>query len=548
MLAIIAAAVIFVVGGRYFGETPGDYGLIRPTAYTAESFRISSVSAGSSLADAGIRPQQMAHWAHWDFQTRATVLAPFAGSSVDLQTSDGRVVRLVAHAADRWNSPAVLTIVRLSFLVVAGFLALRRWERRAVRSLVYFLSSFGIALGLPNSNPVISSGFSYLVFDYGSVVLLGCAGAAAADFSAYFSGIPSRNELWVARAAIAVVIVANIAGVPIQLLSVGSNRPLGVSQISLILVPFALALAALVIGFLEARGPERSRRLWIALILGIGLLGPVIDVSVTAVFGYQSTVDQVTLLTVTLIPLGLAYVILRHRLIDVGFVLNQAAIYAGVSIVVVGVVVIVEALLSQYVTNVSHITSTSVQLAVALGLGISINAIHKRVEQVVDRAFFRERYAAEAALETFATDAGFITDPLTLLERCTDEVERHARASAVGIWLNDKAGVYTFRAGDFAPQNVVDPNDPAIVAMRARRVTVNLDDVDSGLPGVLAFPMLSGGELLGVLVCGGKRNEEDYAPDERRTIGQVAASVGHAWSALRVKELERELGRVTSSI
>ena len=67
------------------------------------------------------------------------------------------------------------------------------------------------------------------------------------------------------------------------------------------------------------------------LIIGVGISGPTLDFVVSAFVGYNPNVDQFALLTVAIIPVGLAYVILRHRLIDVGFVLNQAAVYAGVS-------------------------------------------------------------------------------------------------------------------------------------------------------------------------------------------------------------------------
>ena len=543
VLTAILAAIAFTIGGAYVGLTPGTYG-IGLSGVTSPSFHVESVPPNSSLSDTGLRAGDAVRWQRWDFHARADILEPLVGTTANLVTADGRVVRLVARPGPRQNLPLHLIVVKLSFLLVAALLLLRRWQQRAVRSLVYFLTALGIALGLANANPEISPEFSYILFFYGSAMLFVLAGASAADFSAYFSGTPDDLERWLARLAVVTAILAAVVNTPIELLVSSHNERLGAVQRLLLLAPFVFALATIICGYVTARKQERSRRLWILVIVGTGILGPLIDMAVMAMIGYQPLVDQLTLLTVAVIPVGLAYVILRHRLIDVGFVLNQAAIYAGVSIVVVGAVAIVEALISQYLTNVNHITSTSVQLVVALGLGISLNAIHKRVEHVVDRAFFRERYAAEAALQSFSFDAGFIDDPSALLERCVQEVERHAKASSAGVWLREDSGAYVLREGTLGKGVSADVNDPAIVAMRARRVVVDLDAVDSVLPGILAFPMLSSGELLGVLVCNAKRNEENYAPDERRTIAQVATSVGHAWSALRVKELERELERL----
>jgi GAF domain-containing protein len=203
--------------------------------------------------------------------------------------------------------------------------------------------------------------------------------------------------------------------------------------------------------------------------------------------------------------------------------------------------VIVETLLSNYVQTASHVTSTAVQLAVALVLGFSINAIHKRVEHFVDRVLFRARHAAQAALHAFSLDAAYITEGSLLLERCVHVVRQNVRATSAAILLHDSSDDYIMAAGDFSESVRVDPNDPVVLAMRARHVVVDLPLAGSALPGVIAFPLVSSGELIGILVCAGKADLETYAPDERASLAEVAAAVAHALRTLRIKDLEREV-------
>jgi GAF domain-containing protein len=484
-------------------------------------------------------------WAEWNFHTRAALLAPMVGTRLVLVRESGQRVTLVAHPDKKRALPATIVLIKVLFLLVAGLLALRRWENRAVRSLIAFLFSFGFSLAFSGSNPVGSSELSFVLFDLGSFVLLVGAAAAAADFSVRFSASPSAAQLLFARGTIASAAIVIVMALAVQLLSVGGQTLHKVVELFIVL-PFALAVATLVAGYVSARGAERSRRLWVLAIIGVGLLGPAIDVLLTAVWGYNAFVDQqVIVVTVAVIPVGLAYVILRHRLIDVGFVLNQAAIYAGVSIVVVGVFAIVETLLANYLQRVNHVTSTAIQLGIALAIGYSINAIHKRVEQFVDRVLFRERHEAERAMREFATEAAYVTEAPVLLERCVQTVRRQMGASAAGVWMRNDAGAYLAVAGDLPAAPSVDANDPAVLAMRARHAVVDLDRTDSALPGILAFPMASSGELLGTLVCDVKRNRETYAPDERASLQEVATAVAHAWSALRVRELQQEIARLS---
>ena len=546
MFAIIVASVLFVCLSGFIGETPGYYGSLPVAALSNDSFRLGDVPKGSSLAQAGLHPGDMVRFAQSDLETRAALLAAVPGSRLTL-ISGGREVTLVAQTGAKQFLPLALVAVKLAYLLVAGLLVVRRWKDASVRALVFFLTGLGLALGLPNANPVISSEVSFVLFDVGAMVLLVCAGAAAAEFSAHLTASPTLAERRLASAAVVTAGAAVVGAVAVQLFfliqGIGARALLS----TLFALPFLLAIATLVVGFTGARAADRSRRLWVLLIIGVGISGPAIDFIVMAFAGYSAGVDLFALLTLAIIPVGLAYVILRHRLIDVGFVLNQAAVYAGVSIVIVGILVIVETLLSNYVASTSHVTNTAVQLAVALALGFSINAIHKRVEHLVDRVFFRARYAAQAALHAFALDAPYVTNVSVLLERCIQSVHQYARATRAGVWVAGPPGEYTMAAGDFPAGGRVDFNDPAAVAMRARHVIVDLQRSGSSIPGVLAFPMVSGGELLGILACDAKVDQESYAPDERASLEEVARAVAHALGALRIRDLEREVAALRAA-
>jgi hypothetical protein len=58
-----------------------------------------------------------------------------------------------------------------------------------------------------------------------------------------------------------------------------------------------------------------------------------------------------------LAPVALTYAALSRRLIDVGFVLNRAAVFSGVSIIVVGLFMLGEAVLGFWFSHATHIRS-----------------------------------------------------------------------------------------------------------------------------------------------------------------------------------------------
>src|SRR4051794_39811824 len=90
------------------------------------------------------------------------------------------------------------------------------------------------------------------------------------------------------------------------------------------------------------------------------------------------------------------------------------------------------------------------------------------------------------------------------------------------------------------------PNDPLLAFFEASTGAVDVDGLELDSPalrklkaggGKLAVPLVSQGELIGVLNLGARLSEQDYSSDDRRLLDNLAAQ---AAPALRVGQLVRE--------
>ncbi len=221
-------------------------------------------------------------------------------------------------------------------------------------------------------------------------------------------------------------------------------------------------------------------------------------------------------------PVGLSYAVLSRRILDIGFVINRAAVYTGASAIVLGAFVLMEWILGDWLQRANHTTNVLVGAALALMLGFSVRFVHARVDHVIDRVFFRKRHECEQALRDFAREAAYITESTTLINRTIAILEERARAAFADILLDDRSGRYGSNA----------ENDPAIVRLRATPKVLELHGLDSALQGDLAFPMVARGRLVAVLIVGPQKSGDSYAPDEISAIAQVAQSVGNALDVL----------------
>jgi len=297
------------------------------------------------------------------------------------------------------------------------------------------------------------------------------------------------------------------------------------------LLNYALPLLAIVTAVAAARGRARSLLIWTTATLFLTYLIEVVWVSVPDFLATQALFGVLQIIingSQFLTPFAIGYALLSRRLLDVGFVINQAAVFSGVSIVVVGLFMFGEWVIGSWFGKVTHATNLAMSAALAVGLGFSVRAIHARVERVLDVLFFRKRHDDETAIRTLAEEASDSTDVGTLVRKTKETLENHADAAFVTFAMDDGTGRYGNASED----------DPAIAALRDRRKPVDLKTLPTQLKGEFAYPMVARGKLVGALVLGPKRSGESYAPDESRAIMQLAHELG---SALRILTLETAL-------
>jgi GAF domain-containing protein len=203
--------------------------------------------------------------------------------------------------------------------------------------------------------------------------------------------------------------------------------------------------------------------------------------------------------------------------------------------------------LGKYLVDLGHIGSSFIEAMLAIVLALSLRQIHARVDHFVDSVFFRQRHLAERALRRLTHEVAFIDDEGVLAERTVAAIDHYGRATGCAIYLtgDDRAFVLRIATLDGEPE-CVDANDPAVVAMRAFHEAVDLDDqgvARSALAGVVCFPMVVRGDLIGLLDCGQNESLEAYDPDERETLQTLARAVGHTFDSIRTNALRTAVDR-----
>jgi len=322
-----------------------------------------------------------------------------------------------------------------------------------------------------------------------------------------------------------------------------------------------------------ATGLSRGRVNWV--VAGIAL-APILDLT-WALTNILSTIignASVPLLSLqdwtdALIPwfalAGSAFVVygfLSERVIDFRFAIGRAAIYGGVT----AILLLFFGAIEWWAEEVFASTRPAiyVSLVAALFIGVTLNALHGRVENFLNNLFFRDQRRAEEALRHASRALANTSSEKTLIEFLVDEPVRVLGLTSAALFVARREGGTFVRAADRGwtreEAEQIDPEDPLIVELRAELASIMLDGrprAETILPGgaktpSLVVPLLMRGAVAGFVFYGPRSNGTPLTLDERSLLEAIARSAGAAYDHIeadkahaRIEQLEariRQLG------
>ena len=265
-----------------------------------------------------------------------------------------------------------------------------------------------------------------------------------------------------------------------------------------------------------------------------------------------------------LFPLSFAIAILRYRLLDIDVIINRTLVYVSLTwalLLVYFFMVLVLEWLFRTLTGQGQLAVIVSTMAV-VGL---FNPLRQRIQDIIDRQFYRRKYDVTKALTAFAASLRDEVDLSTLIERLEGVIEATIQPAHVLTWLRTPAGygLHFFDledpakgSADVRPANVEIPaDDPVIDLFRAASGAVELDKLELHSAAVsrlnaasvgVALPLVSQGDLIGWLSLGPRLSGQGYSADDKALLANLAAQaaptvrVAQLVSQQQAQALERE--------
>jgi hypothetical protein len=198
---------------------------------------------------------------------------------------------------------------------------------------------------------------------------------------------------------------------------------------------------------------ERQQTKWVVLGMGTALTGfllltfvlpVVVSIGTEPLLGgtvgaFAPYVQVATYGVMLLLPLSLAIAMLRYRLYDVDLLINLTLVYGSLTgaltLIYVAGTIGLQALIQAININKSTQRSPLVIVASTLLIAALFRPLRRRIQALIDRRFYRQRYDAARILEQFAANLQHEVDLPTITDQILTVVNETMQPAEVSLWL-----------------------------------------------------------------------------------------------------------------
>lgn len=319
----------------------------------------------------------------------------YATESLAGRTQAGMIESLAAWIANWWWYPLLgLIIVMTLFLFPTGRLPSRRWR------FFFWLGVLSVAFGtfIAMTSPRLS------------------ASAPSSDRLLYDIDNPF-----------------GVGG-----LGDPEEGTLGGLIFSLAGIASVAAAISLIVRFVRSRGVERQQLKWFALAGTLTPLNMLLEeVLPVAIFSGSSALFAIG---VGALPVAAGIAILRYRLYDIDLVINRALVYGLLTAILgaahVGIVFGLQAALAP-ATAESDLAIAASTLAVAA----LFRPVRARVQEFIDRRFYRRKFDAQRTIEEFNSHLRDEVELAAVRSKLVDVVADTVQPTQVSLWLRSAESI-----------------------------------------------------------------------------------------------------------
>jgi putative nucleotidyltransferase with HDIG domain len=471
----------------------------------------------------------------------------------------------------------IIPLIEIVFCVALLGLLIARGRHHVARKsfglFLIFMALWGLFIFLMRFTPDLSLAALWETFVFGSIL---SAALAFYWFTMNFTGSRLNKKIFLPM-VVALVLVLSL--IPTGLIFRGMQLmwygkapiigPLFPLYVLCVYLPLVFSMLALLKNARRSRNnDERTRHQYIV-------------VAIIAMF-VGGTTDYLPAIGLNLYPLGImgnilfcilaTIAMLRYGLLEIRVVLRKGAAYSLISILILGTFGSIILFLTIVFQNTVNPLSLTLTITAVFLIAAIFQPLLLKLQGVVDRWFFQQRYDYLQALKRFADDQDADLDLSQLSASLVTTVANSMQSSGaylllpspvtrdfVTVAFSGKISQRDITLAASAPlavtlkyhDGIVDSNDMEIIpALNSLGENDRRPLEDNNIELIMALKKDT--QLTGILLIGGKISREPYSNEDKHLLqavsGDIAAKIDNANRFDNIKKAHSELQRTMDGV
>ena len=296
----------------------------------------------------------------------------------------------------------------------------------------------------------------------------------------------------------------------------------------------------------------RKQMKWLVWGTGAGVVPFFVFYAIPFAFGREPrfAMELAGYVPLALIPLSLAYAVVKHRLMDVELIFRRTLVYILATAAIVGVCLLVVGLFGAVLSGDDEPHVSLIATLSALVVILLFTPVKSRIQEGIDRLFYKERYHSRRVLLRLSQDLNAELDLGRIAERLQEGVRSALGVESIAVLLPDASGAFRiFKAVGCPPAADVLPLPPegALLARLREGNPVNIELWSASLfPEVASldlacyFPCRAKDEIIAVLGVGRKEGIDSLNSEEMDILQALAGQAATAFMNGRLYRSLRE--------
>ncbi|MFC1571304.1 histidine kinase N-terminal 7TM domain-containing protein [Candidatus Margulisiibacteriota bacterium] len=133
----------------------------------------------------------------------------------------------------------------------------------------------------------------------------------------------------------------------------------------------------------------------------------------------------------------IAYAVVKHRLMNITFVIRKGLIYSVVISLFSGIYLSVVFILGQLIRGFVQVNPFLITIAGIIAFAFAFQPLRDKTQEIIDKIFFKGRYDYQKTLKDLSQTASSIVDPEELLAQTTNTIAEAMKVSDLSVYLFD---------------------------------------------------------------------------------------------------------------